>query len=239
MTQPKLLRTAKRWVPREWATMNEAWLRVHAALSKKMRLTRRDVKAHLLAKRFVGAARVIAPDGSERCMIFEPAFWEPVELPYAYLESGYEKHASKGEEWHFFVRRRELDRHYPVTAASEQPTTPATRRAHDHLEPTPQRRKPGRKITKDWRLFAAHAAYEFKKRTRATAKRTGARADLRERARLSARHKRYRKAIPLPARRLIPHISPHLPSGKISFSRIVPPSGWSGVTANGARRSHR
>ncbi len=142
--------------------MKEAWLRVHAALSENMRLTRRDLKAHLLAKRLVGAARVIAPDGSERCIIFEPAFWEPVELPYAWLVNGCEKHASEGEVWYFFVRRRELDRLYPVTAASEQPTTPAAQPAHDDVQPTPQRRKPGRKITQGWRLFAAHAAYEFK-----------------------------------------------------------------------------
>jgi len=30
-------------------------------------------------------------------------------------------------------------------------------------ESTPRRRKPGPKITESWRLFAAHAAYEFKK----------------------------------------------------------------------------
>jgi hypothetical protein len=143
--------------------MKEAWLRVHAALSENMRLTRLDLKAHLLAKRLVGAARVIAPDGSERCIIFEPAFWEPVELPYAWLVNGYEKHVSEGGTWYFFVRRRELDRLYPVTAASEQPTKPAAQPAHDDVQPTPQRRKPGRKITEGWRLFAAHAAYEFKK----------------------------------------------------------------------------
>jgi hypothetical protein len=149
--------------------MKAVWLRVYAALSENMRLTRRDLKAHLLAKRLVGAARVIAPDGSERCIIFEPAFWEPVELPYAWSVSGYEKHAREGEAWYFFVRRRELDRLYPVTAASEQPTTPPAQPAHDDEQPahddeqpTPQRRKPGRKITKNWRLFAAHAAYEFK-----------------------------------------------------------------------------
>jgi hypothetical protein len=144
--------------------MKEAWLRVHAGLSENMRLTRRDLKAHLLAKRLVGAARIIAPDGSERCIIFEPAFWEPVELPYAWSVSGCEKHASEGEAWYFFVRRRELDRLYPVTAANEQPTTPATQPAHDDVQPTPQRRKPGRKITEGWRLFAAHAAYEFKEK---------------------------------------------------------------------------
>jgi hypothetical protein len=110
--------------------MREAWLRVHAALSENMRLTRRDLKADLLAKRLVGAARLIAPDGSERCIIFEPAFWEPVELPYAYLVSGHKKHAREREAWYFFVRRRELDRRYPVTASSEQPTTPAAQPAH-------------------------------------------------------------------------------------------------------------
>jgi hypothetical protein len=129
--------------------MKEAWLRVFAALSEDIELTRRDVKAHLLAKQLVGAARVIAPDGSERFIIFERAFWEPVELPTAWLVTGWEKHAREGEKWHFFVRRRELDRRYPVTAASEQPTTPAAQPAHDDVQPTPQRRKPGPKA--DWR----------------------------------------------------------------------------------------
>jgi hypothetical protein len=135
--------------------MHEAWLRVHAALSKNVRLTQRDLKAHLLAKRLIGAARVIAPDESERCIIFEPAFWEPVELTLAWLTTGYEKHVSEGESWYFFVRRRELDRLYPVTAASEQPTTPAAQPAHEDAQPTPQRRKPGQKIKKGWRLTAA------------------------------------------------------------------------------------
>jgi len=97
--------------------MKEAWLRVYAALSENMRLTQRDLKADLLTKRLVGAARGIAPDGSERCIIFEPEFWGPIELPYAYLVSGWEKHASEGEAWHFFVRRRELDQLYPPATA--------------------------------------------------------------------------------------------------------------------------
>jgi hypothetical protein len=134
--------------------MYEAWLRVHATLSEITRLTQRDVKAHLLAKRkrLIGAARVIAPDESERCIIFEPAFWGPVELPLAYWVRGYEKHVSEGEEWYFFVRRRELDRLYPVRAASDQPTIPAAQPAQDDAPPRP---KPGQKITKGWRLTAA------------------------------------------------------------------------------------
>ena len=118
MAQRKLWRTANLWVAHEWATMKEAWLRVHTALSENMRLTRRDLKAHLLAKRLVGAARIIALDGSERCIIFEPAFWKPVELPYAWLVSGCEKQVSEGEAWYFFVRRRELDKRYPRAQAA-------------------------------------------------------------------------------------------------------------------------
>ena len=136
--------------------MKEAWLRVYAALSENPKLTQRDLKGHLLAKRLIGAARVSAPDESERYIIFEPAFWGPVELPLAYWVRGYEKHVSEGEEWIFFVRRRELDRRYPVTAASEQQTPAA------HGEPTPQRRKPGPKA--GWRLTYAGQAYLFKQR---------------------------------------------------------------------------
>jgi hypothetical protein len=155
VTQRKLWRTAKRWVPHEWVTKKEAWLRVHTALSENIELTRRDLKAYLLAKRLVGAARVIAPDGSERCIIFEPAFWGPVELTFAWSMTGREKYVSEGETWYFFVRRRELDRRYPATAASEQPTTPTAQPAHDDVQPTPQRPKPGQKIKKGWRLTAA------------------------------------------------------------------------------------
>ena len=39
-----------------------------------------------------------------------------------------------------------------LALASVQPTTPA---AHDDVQPTPQRRKPGQKIKKGWRLTAA------------------------------------------------------------------------------------
>jgi hypothetical protein len=68
------------------------------------------------------------------------------------MTTGFEKHAREGEKWYLFVRRRELDRLYPVTAASEQPTTPAAQPAHDDAPPRP---KPGQKITKGWRLTAA------------------------------------------------------------------------------------
>ena len=144
----KLWRTAKPWVPHEWATKKEAWLRVYAALSENIELTRRDLKAHLLARRLVVAARVIVPDGSERCIIFKPAFWEPIELTFAYMMTGFEKYVSEGEAWHFFVRRRELDQLYP-------PATTATSGERQGEPPPapPERRPPGPRPSKGWKDF--------------------------------------------------------------------------------------
>jgi hypothetical protein len=80
------------------------------------------------------------------------------------LVSGHKKHAREREAWYFFVRRRELDRRYPVTASSEQPTTPAAQPAHNDEQPTPRRRKPGPKDKTGWRLTYAGEAYLFKQR---------------------------------------------------------------------------
>jgi hypothetical protein len=153
MTRRKpLWRTTKSWAQHEWVPMRDVWLRVYVALSEDMRLTRYDLKVHLLAGDLIGATRIIAPDGSERRVIFARPFWKPVEFPYSHSVEGYEY--NEGETWFFFVRRRELDRLYPVTEL----TKPAP------SEPSSSRRKPGPKIMNDWRFFAANAAYVFKEK---------------------------------------------------------------------------
>src|SRR5262245_48675554 len=137
MARKTLWRPVKKWVSHEWATMKEAWLRVYASLSEDGVLTHRDVKADLLARRLVGAARVFAPDGPPRYVILDPAFWRPIDFAYEW------------SRWHFFVRRRELDQRYPVAVSAEQtePQQPAK------LRHTP----PGPSPTHDW---PEHAAFE-------------------------------------------------------------------------------
>jgi hypothetical protein len=149
MAPKKLWRPVKEWVSHEWATWKEAWRRVHASLSEDAVLTRRYVKADLLARRLVGAARVFAPDGTQRYIILDPAFWQPVAFAHDWSMSGYENHIHEGERWHFFVRRRELDQRYPVAVSAEQtePQQPAK------LRRTP----PGPSPTYDW---PEHAAFE-------------------------------------------------------------------------------
>jgi hypothetical protein len=129
----KLGRLLKAWKAREWVPMKEAWLRVYASLSEDMFLTRRDLKADLLAERLVGAVRRIAKDGTETCIILKPAYCQRLEFPYAWLVEGWQADA-QGEDWRFFVRRAELDQHYPIAA-----TPPAT--ATDDMRPP--RRRPG------------------------------------------------------------------------------------------------
>ena len=149
MAPKKLWQPVKEWVSHDWATMKEAVRRVHASLSEDAVLTRREVKADLLARRLVGAARVFAPDGTQRYIILDPAFWQPVAFAYDWSMSGYDNHIHEGERWHFFVRRRELDQRYPVAMSAEQtePQQPAKLR---HTPPGPSPRH-------DW---PEHAAFE-------------------------------------------------------------------------------
>jgi len=126
MAPKKFWRPVKEWVSHEWATMKEAWRRVHASLSEDAVLTRREVKADLLARRLVGAARVVnKKEGTEHFIVFERDFWKPVEFPYAWNVTGYDEHYREGEEWHFFVRRRELDKRYPAAANATPSERPA------------------------------------------------------------------------------------------------------------------
>jgi hypothetical protein len=141
---PKKLWRRKEWVPHEWATMHEAWSRIFASLSNNMPLTRRDLKAELLAGRLVGAARVFnKKKGIEQFIVFEREFWKPVEFPYAWNVTGWGEHYREGEEWDFFVRRRELDKRHPAAANA----TPSER-PRDSMAP-PQRRR-GPVTTHDW-----------------------------------------------------------------------------------------
>jgi hypothetical protein len=142
--QRKLWRPLKAWVPHEWTTMHEAWSRIFASLSNNMPLTRRDLKTDLFAGRLVGAARVTnKKEGTEQFIVFDRDFWKPVEFPYAWNVTGWDEHYREGEEWHFFVRRRELDKRYPAAANAMPSERPA-----DSMAPPPRRRGPV--VTHDW-----------------------------------------------------------------------------------------
>jgi len=151
----ELWRPLKAWKAHEWVPMKEAWLRVYASLSKDMFLTRRDLKADLLAGRLVGAVRRIAKDGTETCIILEPAYCQRLEFPRAWLVEGWEAEAQEGEAWHFFVRRANLDKHYPAATPPASSTT-SGRRTDDR----PQRR-PGPRARDEWPMWVARELIQF------------------------------------------------------------------------------
>jgi len=147
----RLWRPLKTWHPHEWVPMKEAWQRVEAAV-KSWSLTKRDLRLDLINRRLVATVRRIAKDGTETRIILEPEYCQRLEFPYAWQQLGWETDAQEGEAWYFFVRRRELDKHYPAADAvpSEQRT--------DDLQP---RRKPGPKA--NWRLPAAAEMHRIRK----------------------------------------------------------------------------
>jgi hypothetical protein len=178
MAPKKLWRPLKVWVPSEWATMHEAWSRIFASLSNNMPLTRLDLKADFLAGRLVGAARVVnKKEGTEQCIVFEREFWKPVEFPYAWNVTGYDEHYREGEEWHFFVRRRKLDKRYPAAtnatpseARARRTTNRASRKRTKQPTPTPttieplaenKPRRQGRQGSRAHRAIRAAVAKAF------------------------------------------------------------------------------
>jgi hypothetical protein len=144
-------------VPHEWVPIKKAWQRIDAATGQQWELTKRYIKADLVSGRLVGAALIIAPGGIER-RILARKFWEPVRIGYAWSVAGWGEHYREGEEWYFFVRRRELDQHYPAQQAPDCLVGKGRDEEQElQAEPqsTPERRKPGRRPKHDWQVPVA------------------------------------------------------------------------------------
>ena len=137
----KLWREVKALPLHEWASFEEAFDRMlmHVAWE----LVERDLRQDILDRRLIAAARNIAPDETETRMILNPIFFKPLKIwrnspkDRVFVEGTFPPGSGY---WYFFVRRRELDKHYPATQSSGRPTNP--------LEPPPRRR--GRLTTHDW-----------------------------------------------------------------------------------------
>jgi hypothetical protein len=147
--------------PHEWAPLNDAYARIKAHVGSR-ELAARDLHRDLISGPPGGlgsASRHIARDGTETRGLLKPSFWKQWTLTDA-IDGGVLIRRADDQpvtgQWYFFVRRADLDKHYGT------PTATTTATATGDVQPPPERRKPGPKITKDWRLFAAHAVYEFK-----------------------------------------------------------------------------
>jgi hypothetical protein len=151
-------RAIKDWDQREWVPMKKAWSRIDGALGEQWELTKRIIKNDLVSRRLVGAARIIAADEkTERCILLARKFWEPIQIGYAWLVTGWEEHRREGEKWYFFVHRRELDLRYPAQGWDEKqerhsfaPGQDAGQEPQAETQPPPSRRRPGPPPKNDW-----------------------------------------------------------------------------------------
>jgi hypothetical protein len=121
---PKTWQPLKSWRPHEWAPMREAWRRVDDAGGGFLSLTQHNLLQDFRQGRLTMAVRRFAADGTETCFTLKRTAWKSLKVKYAWAIEGID--VLEGEDWYYFVRRRELDRYYPAAAPTieqrEQPT---------------------------------------------------------------------------------------------------------------------
>jgi hypothetical protein len=149
--KPKLWRLVKAWHPHEWAPFKEAWQRAEAVIGSSLWLIQHDLRQDFLKKWLIAAMRRIASDGTETLIILKPEYWQQLKINYAWSITGWKTDAREGEHWVFVVRRRELDRRYPIaTLGRPAPDAKLSAASETTGEARPQRRKPGPPPTQDW-----------------------------------------------------------------------------------------
>jgi hypothetical protein len=116
----RLWHPLKAWRPHEWVSMVDALERVEKTVGT-LQLARHALRQDLLKKRLVAAVWVIAQDGTETWMIADPTVWQSLRIWFGWQirsEGEVEGYDPYRRKWHFFVRRRDLDKRYPAAAAA-------------------------------------------------------------------------------------------------------------------------
>jgi hypothetical protein len=143
--------------PREWVPLKDALLRIMSntgARDLALICITRDLRNGRLR-----SALVEIFDGKERITPLNPSDWQQwnVQASWNPEEGVWVEPYVDGR---CFVRRADLDKWYPTPTMTDQsddtPSTPTTTSKHD------ARRKPGRKITHDWRLHVAAEVHRLK-----------------------------------------------------------------------------
>jgi hypothetical protein len=132
--------------PAEWPPLTTtAFAHIVASLGSG-ELAAHRLLACLKAGAMQSAMLRISDDGTETCERLAPDFWNGLRLTYITdLTCAVQGRAFPGRTW-FFVRRRDLDKLYPVAATASTAASPPV----PVPAPEPVRRKPGKQPTHDW-----------------------------------------------------------------------------------------
>jgi hypothetical protein len=139
-----------------WAPLAAAFERAANALGSGD-LAERDLPEDLQSGRLSSAMRRISPDGAvDTFERLDPSFWKEVEVCQPLGDDpdvevyGLDAKLTASFSLFFFVARNDLDKLYPVDHALE-PASNAPAAASD----APTRRKPEKRIRKNWKLCVA------------------------------------------------------------------------------------
>src|SRR6516165_8575207 len=132
----------------KWAPLAEAHTRVWSTVGSY------DLALHVLTtdartERLILAGRWVVPGVADACFVFLPEFWRQATIDFVGALDNVVRLCVSGQwpglrlgRWYFFVRRAELDKHYPVAAVAAPMSEPA--------DVEPQRLKPGKRPTHPW-----------------------------------------------------------------------------------------
>jgi hypothetical protein len=156
------------WSLRDWAPLSEAFIRIPFS-DQWASLSARELYQDLLNGRLKSALRQISRDGQETFRLLTPSDWRQWRVQFRSRLRGPKINEvviqvtsideNEAVDGYFFVRRADLDKHYPATPLA--PATASDRRTDD------RRRKPGPKIKHNWKLrVAGEAARIYEKEGR-------------------------------------------------------------------------
>jgi hypothetical protein len=140
--------------PREWVPIDDAYTQVLACVGSP-ELAERDLYQDLLDGRLKTVFRHISRDGNETRRELKPSDWRQWTIG-----SGSESHRVyvhavdedyKIVDGYFFVRRADLDKHYPTA-------TPTTTSVHRLDETRPRERRRGPVPTYEWHVIDGEIA---------------------------------------------------------------------------------
>jgi hypothetical protein len=120
--------------PAHWVPLGEVFARAKAAL-RSDGLTELDLRKHALAGRLIFGARRILRNPAHACFVIQPEYWQQSGIDRPVPDIGRPQPQVRSDfpfmrqgQWFFFVRRRELDKVYPVADAAPPPQKPPTRK---------------------------------------------------------------------------------------------------------------
>jgi hypothetical protein len=135
----------------EWVPFGEAFTRILACVGA-VELALYQVRQDMLDGRLKAAKRDISTDGSETVTLLKPSGWQQLKVFEPDTPGGSAYIAGNFVGGHFFVRRADLDKHYPIAA------TPTMTAAHPSDGTRPPERRRGPATTHDWHTIDGEIA---------------------------------------------------------------------------------